>query len=81
MRRSASCDSIADAFAICISDSTPSCMRAPPDAEMRIERILSLERALAEARDLLADDRAHRAAHEREVHDAEVDRAAGERAR
>ena len=35
MRRSASCDSMADAFAICMRESTPSCMRAPPDAEIR----------------------------------------------
>ena len=45
------------------------------------ERILPLERALAEPRDLLADDRAHRAAHEGEVHDAEVDRQRVDRAR
>jgi hypothetical protein len=31
MPRSASCDSTADALAICMSDSTPSCMRAPPE--------------------------------------------------
>ena len=44
------------------------------------QRILPLERPLAEARDLLADHGAHRAAHEREVHDAEVDRQRVERA-
>ena len=40
MRRSASCASIALTLAICISDSTPSCMRAPPDAQTTISGCL-----------------------------------------
>ena len=44
----------------------PSCMRAPPEAREDDRRALALERALEHAGDLLADHRAHRAAHELE---------------
>ena len=36
MRRSASCDRTAEVFAICMRERTPSCMRAPPEAEVTI---------------------------------------------
>ena len=53
--------------------SVPSCIRAPPDAETTISGTRSARACLGSAGDLLADDRAHRAAHEREVHDADRD--------
>ena len=65
-------------FAICIRESAPSCMRAPPDVATTIERDAALERVLGDARDALADDDAHGAADEAEVHGADVDGAAVE---
>ena len=40
MWRSASCWSTRDALAICMSESTPSCIRAPPEAETRMSGCL-----------------------------------------
>ena len=60
--------------------SPPACARRP-SVETRIERLALGERALGRARDLLADDRAHRAAHEEELHRADHDRDALERRR
>ena len=62
-------------LASCISASVPSCIRAPPDARDDDERDPLVERGLRGAGDLLADDGAHRAAHEPEVHDARSRRA------
>ena len=56
----------AEVLAICISDSTPSCMRAPPDAQNMTAGRLMRERALELAGDLLTHHGAHRAAHELE---------------
>ena len=64
----------AEVLAICMRESTPSCIRAPPEAETRTSGDLLLVRAPRQARDLLADDRAHRSAHEGEVHHPEVER-------
>ena len=52
-------------FGSCISARIPSCMRAPPDAETETSGTPSFGRALARARELLAHDAPHRAAHER----------------
>ena len=68
--------SAAVVFAICMSDRMPSCMRAPPEAEKMIAGTPPLERALEQARDLLADHRAHRAAHELEHEEADRHRRA-----
>ncbi len=43
------------------------------------ERVFAFQRPLGEARDLLADDGSHRAAHEREVHHAGIHREVVER--
>ena len=58
----------------------PSCIRAPPDAETTISGIALRQGVLGGAGDLLADDGAHRAAHEPEVHHADRDRPAVDRA-
>ena len=68
--------STAHVLASCMSASVPSCMRAPPEAETTISGSALGDRVLGGAGDLLADDRAHRAAHEPEVHDADRDRLA-----
>ena len=47
-------------------------MRAPPEAVTETSVHAALGRAVAGAGELLADDAAHRAAHEREVHDDEL---------
>ena len=65
--------SAASVLASCMSASVPSCIRAPPDALTTTSGIRAVERVLGRAGDLLADDRAHRAAHEPEVHDADGD--------
>ena len=54
----------------------PSCIRAPPDALTTSSGDALGEGVLRGAGHLLADDRAHRAAHEPEVHDADGDRVA-----
>ena len=58
-------------FGSCISDRMPSCMRAPPDADTETSGTSALGGAVAGACELLADDAAHRAAHEGEVHDGQ----------
>ena len=73
--------SAATVFASCMSASVPSCIRAPPDADTTISGTRLGEGVLGGAGDLLADDRAHRAAHEPEVHHADRDRPALDRAR
>ena len=62
--------SAAQIFAICISDSAPSIIRAPPEHETMITGMPPLDRALDRARDLLADDDAHAAADEAVLHRA-----------
>src|SRR2546426_3897728 len=63
-----------DVLAICIRDSTPSCMRAPPDAETTTSPIrFSTERRVSRASFSPTTD-PHRASHEAEVHHGEVDR-------
>ena len=54
-------------------------MRAPPLAVKTTHGKPALARALEELRDPLADDRAHRAAAEVEIHDAERERVAADR--
>ena len=55
-------------FAICISDSAPSIIRAPPEHEtMTTGSRRSMARSIS-ARDLLADDHAHAAADEAVLH-------------
>ena len=71
MRRSASCASTADDLRHLHERQHAFLHARAARRRDDDERILALERPLAEARDLLADDRAHRAAHEREVHHAE----------
>ena len=61
-------------LASCISASVPSCIRAPPEALTTMSGTRAARACLGGAGDLLADDRAHRAAHEPEVHDADGDR-------
>ena len=78
---SASRASAAEIFAICMSDRMPSCMRAPPEVETRIRGRRSASARSAARVDLLAHDRAHRAGHEEELHGADDDRNALERAR
>ena len=56
--------SAAEIFAICISDSVPSIMRAPPEHETMITAARRSNRELDAADDLLAHDDAHRAADE-----------------
>ena len=58
----ASCAERAEVLAICISERIPSIIRAPPEALHDQERVPLLQRARAEASDLLADHRAHAAA-------------------
>ena len=65
-------------FAICISDSVPSCIRAPPDAAKMTTAPRVLERAFDQPRDLFADRRAHRAADERHIHRAGVNQMAAD---
>ena len=73
--------SAAIVLASCISASVPSCIRAPPEALTMMSGIARGEGVLGGAGHLLADDRAHRAAHEPEVHDAQRRGRAPERAR
>ena len=68
--------SAASVLASCIRARVPSCIRAPPDAQTMISGDPGVERVLGGPGHLLADDRAHRAAHEPEVHDADRDRRA-----
>ena len=51
-------------------------MRAPPEAVTETSGTPPLDRLLAGAHELLADDAAHRAAHEAEVHHRELARLA-----
>ncbi len=60
--------SAAQIFAICISDSAPSIIRAPPEQDTTISGRRSVECALDGARDLLAHDHAHAAADEAVFH-------------
>ena len=62
----------ATVFGSCMSARIPSCMRAPPELVTATSGIAALGRGVAGARELLADDAAHRAAHEGEVHDGEL---------
>ena len=77
----ASCSSstAATVFGSCISARIPSCMRAPPDAETETTARRAVGGAVAGAGELLADDAAHRAAHEGEVHRRKPARAAVDR--
>ena len=59
-------------FGSCMSARIPSCIRAPPDAEMATSGTPGLRRPFTRAHELLPDHAAHRAAHEREVHDGEI---------
>ncbi len=56
------CATAAVVFAICISASMPSSMRAPPDAVNRMHGSAAFARFLEQQRDAFADDRTHRAA-------------------
>jgi hypothetical protein len=47
------CAIAADVLAICMRESTPSCIRAPPDVLTRTERDLLVEGAPRQPRDLL----------------------------
>ena len=60
------------------AESTPSYIRAPPEAETMITGSRSLRAALDEAGELFADDRAHGGGDEIEIHDRDRD-AAGRR--
>ncbi len=68
--------SAAIVFASCISANVPSCIRAPPDALTMTSGIRSSRAASAARATFSPDDRAHRAAHEPEVHDDDRDRRA-----
>ena len=65
---SRSSSTAATVFAICMSASTPSCMRAPPEAATDTSGMPPVEREVGGAGELLAHDRSHAAAQEREVH-------------
>ena len=58
----------AETFAICISDSAPSIMRAPAGAGNDDDGLTALERHLHAPGDLLADHHAHAPADERVLH-------------
>jgi hypothetical protein len=59
-------------LAICISETAPSCMRAPPEQANSTTGSFRLEAPVsAHSGDRLADDHAHRAAEELEVHHAD----------
>ena len=60
--------SAAETLAICISDSAPSIIRAPPEHEMMITGWPTIVRHLDGARNLLARDHAHAAADEGVFH-------------
>ena len=55
-------------LAICISDSAPSIIRAPPEQDTMITGLPVLDRRLDGPGDLLADHHAHAAADERVLH-------------
>ena len=67
-------------FAICISDSAPSIIRAPPEQQTITTGARIVDRALDAARDLLADDHAHAAADEPVLHRGDDGRDAVDRA-
>ena len=72
--------SIAVVLAICISDSSPSCMRAPPVAVMQMNGTFCSIAVCDAAHEALAHDRAHRAAHELELEAGDHDRHRADRA-
>ena len=73
-RSSASRPSAADVFAICISDSMPSCIRAPPE-HVTMRSGMRLRVASSIARVIFSPTTGrHAAAHERELEDAHDDR-------
>ena len=68
-------------FAICSSDSSASCMRAPPLAEKQTSGLRCSRQCSTARTKRSPTDRAHRAAEERELERAGDDRQAVQRAR
>ena len=62
----------ATVLAICISESEPSCMRAPPEQDEQHDGLPVLCATLHHPGDDFTDDRAHRAPHEAEYEHAEL---------